>query len=628
MDSICNPCERRDVVSKLTHWCSDCEDGLCGKCFKDHQAMKLTQYHHVSEMAQMSIEKSKLLSIPQCERHQDCREDFICLDHDLICCHACIKLDHKDCKKVSNVNVLSKGVKESELFISIKRTVQDLRETITEILKERQSVKENVKKQQQRVKMEIANTKSKFMEHINNLEKSLIQELSNIEKETKNLIEEEMDQLLKTEEGFDEDDKALQFIADNGSEGRLFTYLRKQRRKQEDIEKMLQEVSPTSRVKISFEEASHGYKAIKALGFFSVHYEIVESERALKRSTIEKDSDNTAQTVSVQSNEATTTPTECIRKFPMLEETLQIQLDPKDFIGRDEKYAKLNLRNVCLGVRDDNFLLIGGHVTILEEHTERNKPSKYKNNFSVVKYVHDDKGLTFVNGYSIYCEQYTESAHECSMNIALSCIPKSTQAVYLYGKSFELIDTESMESQWSLELDNEFQALATDEKFIYISNNNTMYKYNRIGCLLTHIRFINCSSFASTLNGNFACHSVSFRLMSGNGSEIFSYHPAVLKGITVDDDGNIYLATRDGIQVLDPLKMTTEMVYRYDKEVPNSLMGVVCNRDKQLVFIQRQKSKQGGDFGYVFTNRYSAVICKLSVKVEEFSIHVLTRSNR
>lgn len=155
-----------------------------------------------------------------------------------------------------------------------------------------------------------------------------------------------------------------------------------------------------------------------------------------------------------------------------------------------------------------------------------------------------------------------------------------------------------------------------------------MHKYNRIGCLLTHIRFINCSSIASTLNGNFACHSVGFRLMSGNGSDIFSYHPAGLKGITVDDDGNIYLATRDGIQVLDPLKMTTEMVYRYDKEVPNSLMGVVCNRDKQLVFIQRNKSNQSGYFGYVLTNKYSREIYKLSVNFEEFSIHVLTKSKR
>lgn len=52
---------------------------------------------------------------------------------------------------------------------------------------------------------------------------------------------------------------------------------------------MLQDVPPTSRsrVKISLEETSHGFKAIKAIGFFSVHYEIVESNvQQLKKTLI------------------------------------------------------------------------------------------------------------------------------------------------------------------------------------------------------------------------------------------------------------------------------------------------------------------------------------------------------
>ncbi|CAG2198423.1 unnamed protein product [Mytilus edulis] len=300
MDFVCNPCERRNIVSQLTHWCSDCEDGLCGKCLKDHKAMKLTQHHHVTEMTEISVEKSKLLSIPQCNKHPDCREDFLCLDHDLICCHTCLQSDHKDCKNVSNVNVLSKGVSKSELFSSNKRTVQEVRESLKEIIEERQSVKEDVTKQQQRIRMEIANTKSKFMEHINNLEKTLLKELSNIEKENTSFILEEMTELLKTDKEVEEDDNTLQFITDNGSESRLFTFLKKQRRKQDEIMKMLADVPPTSRVKISLEEASHGIKAIKAIGFLSVHYKIVESKRSAKRSTTKKDLDNTAQAVSVQ----------------------------------------------------------------------------------------------------------------------------------------------------------------------------------------------------------------------------------------------------------------------------------------------------------------------------------------
>ncbi|CAG2198424.1 unnamed protein product [Mytilus edulis] len=183
MDSICNPCSRRNCVSKLTHWCSDCEDGLCEKCFYDHKVMKMTQRHRIVDISEIPADNLKLLSIPQSERHQDCREDFLCLDLDVICCHACIKSDHKDCKNVSNVNVLSKGASKSELFISNMQTLQEVKDYMYKITEERQSAIKDVTKQQQIIKMEIANTKSKFMEHINNLDKVLIQELTNIEKD-------------------------------------------------------------------------------------------------------------------------------------------------------------------------------------------------------------------------------------------------------------------------------------------------------------------------------------------------------------------------------------------------------------------------------------------------------------
>lgn len=106
--------------------------------------MKLTQQHHVHKMTEISIEKAKLLSIPECGKHPNCKEGFICLDHDLICCHTCLQLDHKDCKQVSNVNVLAKGVRKSEMFSSNRRTVQEVRKTMKGIYEERQSAKEGV----------------------------------------------------------------------------------------------------------------------------------------------------------------------------------------------------------------------------------------------------------------------------------------------------------------------------------------------------------------------------------------------------------------------------------------------------------------------------------------------------
>ncbi|VDI53155.1 Hypothetical predicted protein [Mytilus galloprovincialis] len=596
MESICNPCERRNIVSRLTHWCSDCEDGLCGKCLKDHNAMKLTQHHHVTELSEISSDTAKLLSIPQCDKHPDCREDFVCLDHDLVCCHACLKSDHKDCKHVSNVNVLSKGVSKSELFLSNKRTVQEVRETIKEIIKERQSVKEDVSKQQQRIKMEIANAKSKFMAHINNLENVLIHELSNIEKDNTILIEETITDVLKMEKEIEEDEKILHFIGNNGSESTLFLFLKKQRKKQEKTIELLEEIPPASKVMINFAEASHEIDAIKAIGFISVHYDIVNSGRSGIPSTSNEDRNIAAKTVSNQSEQ--TTPTGSIQKIESWKDTLQIQLDPKDFVDTNEKYAKLNLRKVWLAVQNDNYLLIAGHVAILEDQTEENESIEYmyKHNYRLVKYLYDVKGLTLSNGLNIY--QYSIHNHTFnSIEMALRCIPKSTLAVLLYSRNFELVDTESMKRQWCLELDHEFQALATDEKFIYIVSGDMLYKYNRIGCLMKRINFIQCSWFSLSLNGKYACHNQNFRLLKADCSEIFSYHPAGLKAVTVDNTGNIYLATRDGIQLLNSLKMETEMVYRYDKKEAEGLAEIACNQVKQTLFLLGIQSTKQEEFG-------------------------------
>ncbi|XP_071128049.1 uncharacterized protein [Mytilus edulis] len=360
--------------------------------------------------------------------------------------------------------------------------------------------------------MEIANTKSKFMEHINNLEKVLIHELTNIEKNNRILIVEEMTDLKKNLKEIEEDENTLQFVADHGSENQLFTLLKKRTKKHENILKMLKEIPPTSRTKIGFEEVCHEIKAIKALGFLSVHYEIIESGRSAVHF---KEYEDPALSESYQKMQTTTPSEGSIHKFP-LKETSQIQLDPKDFVEKNETYAKLNLQKVWITARDDNCLLVAGHVVILTEQTRVNSKSSSKNNYRVVKYIYDEKGIKLTNGLNICHDNYKECASEDyymysfqfpSKEIAFSCIPKSNLAVLLHDKSFNLIDTKTMEREWCLDLAHQFQAIATDEKCIYITNENCLYIYSRIGCFMKKINFINCTSFASSLNGgNFAAY--------------------------------------------------------------------------------------------------------------------------
>lgn len=259
------------------------------------------------------------------------------------------------------------------------------------------------------------------------------------------------------------------------------------------------------------------------------------------------------------------------------------------------------MQNAWIAVRDDNYLLIAGHVTILDQ-TENSKPSKYKNNYRLVKYAYDEKGLKFINGLNAFCENYSESAYPCqSMKTAISCFPRSHQAVLLCNGHLNILDTESMERKWNLRLDHDFQALATDEQFIFVTNKDCLFKYSRIGCLMESIKFIHYISFAPTIkSGNFACqigrHQI--RWLKADGSVTFSYNSKDLQAVTVDNVGIIYLVTNDGIQALDPVMMETEMVYIFDGKTTGDLMGTALNRDILTLFLLRPKhSDMSDEFG-------------------------------
>lgn len=282
--------------------------------------------------------------------------------------------------------------------------------------------------------------------------------------------------------------------------------------------------------------------------------------------------------------------------------------------------------------------------------------------------------MNFKIGLNIYFDYYEESSSQNhdnymrneasfsfpSKNIAFSCIPKSNLAVLLHDKSFNLIDTGTMEKQWCLDLAHEFQAIATNEKYIYIKNQNFLYIYSRIGCFMEKIDFISCTSFASSPSGgNFAayCQPDQVYWLNANGSVIFSYNSKGIRTVNIDNIGNIYLESRKGIQILDPLKMETEMMYKYDEIKASHVMGVACNIINNTLFFLLNNIKTE-EFGYFelhgknrdirksyesHTKLYVCTRCKKNyqsercsscridnryVYINDLSVHVLTNSEK
>jgi hypothetical protein len=82
---VCHMCLEDSKTVQAEKYCSECEKKLCGECTKWHTRCKAFISHHVIDLAMIGarvLPSSKIY----CEIHTDVQIDYICSQHDVVCC--------------------------------------------------------------------------------------------------------------------------------------------------------------------------------------------------------------------------------------------------------------------------------------------------------------------------------------------------------------------------------------------------------------------------------------------------------------------------------------------------------------------------------------------------------------
>ena len=141
MDSAsgkCEPCKRMCKDVQGLYWCISCPELLCMACSKYHKALMATQGHSV-----VSIEKyESLLPILKtehitCIKHQDNLFEYFCVTHDCPCCIQCKRSEHSTCQDVEKIEEVVKAVNLSEEFISLSSKIGNSLKILEKISKNR-----------------------------------------------------------------------------------------------------------------------------------------------------------------------------------------------------------------------------------------------------------------------------------------------------------------------------------------------------------------------------------------------------------------------------------------------------------------------------------------------------------
>ena len=130
----CELCKRESKEKPAGFYCNDCEDRMCEDCSRHHRKSKLTLQHrlvdlHVSAAGGTENHESCCLKElnTYCSVHAGRAFEYLCLDHDDLCCPYCVIEKHRTCKKVMTFG----EYKRSAEFANKGRQMQEMIKEVT-----------------------------------------------------------------------------------------------------------------------------------------------------------------------------------------------------------------------------------------------------------------------------------------------------------------------------------------------------------------------------------------------------------------------------------------------------------------------------------------------------------------
>jgi hypothetical protein len=251
----------------------ECEEELCSECAEYHTNLKMARNHHVVDL-KLKTSYSALLKKPSlvCEQHKDCQVEYICVDHDELCCRDCLAKRHKSCGNTMSLDSASKGAKHSQLFSDCQEQLTSINQTYKSILKYIEENVSGIKDDKQRIKENMKKIKEKLIQRINQVEKKLTNKLDLLVQENTKFQQDEISKVLEVTEEVELYLKEMLFIVEHGSEKQAFLLCRKLDKYIHQADNELQTTtSELKRVTLSFDESSDLFSSIKKFGDVTVN---------------------------------------------------------------------------------------------------------------------------------------------------------------------------------------------------------------------------------------------------------------------------------------------------------------------------------------------------------------------
>ena len=180
IDPYCETCfENKNKKFGIACFCEECNIFMCTKCHDVHKQMPVSQNHRVVRGSKMPKSLAdKPVKYSNCELHINNINDRYCLKHHVMLCSECLKQNHQRChvdtitdlcKILGTDDIKSFTAVVSKIKLNVQNTQSKLKTNISDLTKEREN---EIKRAEQAKQDMIRKANELFNETVSGISKS------------------------------------------------------------------------------------------------------------------------------------------------------------------------------------------------------------------------------------------------------------------------------------------------------------------------------------------------------------------------------------------------------------------------------------------------------------------------
>ena len=179
--STCGICDVRHISKPSDVWCPECDQGFCIDCTGYHCLFSASRNHSTIPISEYQKLPSFVLEIRAfCNEHNE-RLQLYCKEHGCPCCRICIVENHSECKGLDILENIVTNMKTSHDISETEQIIDEMIENIHKIRQNRENNSGTVAEQKGIIEQQIRELRGEINNHLDKLQEDLLNELTEVE---------------------------------------------------------------------------------------------------------------------------------------------------------------------------------------------------------------------------------------------------------------------------------------------------------------------------------------------------------------------------------------------------------------------------------------------------------------